>query len=178
VNLAENGENEHGAASISVPNVWRTLPPEFASCDVFYSDPPWSRGYPTFNARAGGEWPPYTAFVLRLDRLALNLAPPVIYVVDRSFARLCHADFTASLMLNGRPAVAASYRLAIPVAFKDSESLLELLARRFRRVGDFMAGYGRTGRVFAGLGGSFVLSDYNAHCIGYIANHAPGWFRP
>ncbi len=52
------------------------------------------------------------------------------------------------------------------------------LAERYNRVGDFTCGYGRVGRIFSGAGKTWVMSDYNPTCIGYIGMNASGWRVP
>ncbi len=39
-------------------------------------------------------------------------------------------------------------------------------------------GYGRAGRIFYEAGKRFVMSDYNASCIGHIAKEWQMWVKP
>lgn len=151
------------------------LPEAFASCDVLYSEPPWPRGQAVFDQRAGASTD-HAALLARCNEIARRLRIPVIYVGGISFLRRLHVPALVPTTLNGFPAVAACYRAVVPAGLPDAQAVLRLMSRRWGRVGDPMAGYGRAGRIFAQAGGSFVLSDYNARCIGYIAQHAKGWF--
>jgi hypothetical protein len=53
--------------------------------------------------------------------------------------------------------------------------MLHAIAQRYDTVGDPCCGYGRAGRFFLRAGKRAVLSDFDPHCIGYIAEHAGGW---
>ena len=157
------------------------LPDEYATCDVLYGDPPWPAGYAEFNRRGGVTDPKgYSYFAKMVDTLMALSGRPGVLIAGRSFlastgsARV--ARETRRTTLNGEPALAILYGgLSLPNT-GSSEDVLIYLARHFRRVGDFMCGYGRAGRVFAADGGSFVLSDCNASCVGYVASHAAEWF--
>lgn len=152
------------------------LPGAYQACDVLYSDLPWPKGQPVFDRRAGAATD-HAALLARCDAIALGLDVPVIFIGGVSFLRRLHPHALVPTTLNSRPAVAACYRLKLPAGLPDAQAVLRLLARRYGRVGDPMAGYGRAGRIFAAAGGGFVLSDYNPRCIGYVAQHARGWFR-
>jgi 2-polyprenyl-3-methyl-5-hydroxy-6-metoxy-1,4-benzoquinol methylase len=71
--------------------------------------------------------------------------------------------------------VAAYHTTDMPQRCGTDIEVIGHLARRYARVGDFCCGYGRTLRLFARHGKRFTGSDYNARCIGYIAEHAPEW---
>lgn len=72
-------------------------------------------------------------------------------------------------------AVAYVYNAGFTTSWDGTGELLGYLAARFDRVGDFCAGYGWAPRAFTRAGGSFVASDINPQCIGYIAEHAAEW---
>lgn len=64
-----------------------------------------------------------------------------------------------------------------PEGFMHNGEVLALLARKYKKVGDWCCGYGYSGRVFLSQGREAVLSDYNAKCIGYIANNYQTWLE-
>ncbi len=74
-----------------------------------------------------------------------------------------------------QPAVAYVYNAGFTPEWDGTDQLLDYLAARFDRVGDFCAGYGWVPRAFARAGKTFVASDVNPLCIGYIAAHAEEW---
>ena len=152
------------------------LPPAFDACDVFYGEPPWRHGYGVFNRRAGlADARPFESFVSRLDSLARSLKAPLVYVVGRRDSKLYRSDATAPTRINGASAVALYYRSEPFPGDPDAEGILQLLAGRYVRVGDFLAGCGRAGRIFASRGKAWTLSDYNPRSIGHIAANAHTW---
>lgn len=154
----------------------KSLPSEFDTCDVIYAEPPWRQGYEKFNQRAGYSTQlTFGHFVTKLNYLARNCGRPCAYIAGREMLRSMTPDVTLELTHNGGEALVAGYNITIP-AVRDSVALIHELAEKYDRVGDFMAGYGRSGRIFAEHGKSFVLSDINPQCIGYIAENAKDWF--
>lgn len=153
------------------------LPTEYADCDVLYSDLPWQAGMDEFNSRSGAQTT-YADFLRAVSVVVATSFVPVVLVTGRhAIKRLPTARQNIRLDLNGTPAVALVYGdERFPTANTATELLLNL-ADRFDRVGDFCCGYGRTLRLFQGSGKSWVGSDNNAKCIGYIAAHAPQWRR-
>lgn len=163
-------------------DIFKGLPAEFAGCDLLYGDPPWAGGYLTFNVRAGAMGQPdFRSFIGRLDWTARTSGKPTVYVVGQRDARAYRADSALPVRLNGAPALALSYGADLPARLgneirPDAGKLLQYLARRYARVGDFLCGYGRSARAFAQAGRTFVASDFDARCVGYVAAHAEEWF--
>lgn len=173
-------ERWEGHGSIAMLADLPRLPAEFLGCDVVYMDPPWDAGYAEFNRRAGvRDAPAYGDWLRSVDDALRVLALPAVVVLGKRGSRILSPDWTAPVTLNGAPAVAAVYGL--PGGALDgcgtSQAVIRRLAERFVRVLDPCAGYGRTGRIFAEAGRTFVLADSNPECIGYIAAHAGGWFK-
>lgn len=158
-------------------DISKGLPLEFKACDVFYGDPPWEAGYKIFNERAGlAPTEDYGAFARRLHCIGKSVTAPLVYVVGQRAAKM-YFDPDSSVAIDmhahSSRAVAIAYRMILPT-LRTAEELLTFLAGRYQCVGDFMAGYGRSGRIFATLGKKFVLSDANAECVGRMAR-AKGW---
>jgi SAM-dependent methyltransferase len=130
------------------------LPADYAACDVLYADLPWPNGMAAFNDRAAADG--------TIDHQGVRKLPP--------------PDVSAPIRLNQWAAVVAAYHTTdMPQRCGTDIEVIGHLARRYARVGDFCCGYGRTLRLFARHGKRFTGSDYNARCIGYIAEHAPEW---
>lgn len=152
------------------------LPAEYADCDLLYSDLPWQAGMDEFNSRSGSSTT-YAELLRSVSAVVSASFVPVVLVTGRhAVKRLPTADQEMRVDLNGTPAVALIYGQRVPRANTATE-LLVRLTDGYGRVGDFCCGYGRTLRLFQAAGKSWVGSDNNARCIGYIAAHAPGWSR-
>lgn len=156
------------------------LPPEFDQADVLYCEPPWRSGFDAYNMRAGvNDDRTYSQLLAAISEIIESTTTPVIVVVGaHARAMLPMADVDVPIMqslLPRRPiARAFAYRCPIP-SMSDHTELLTWLAMHYECVGDFLGGYGWSGRIFAELGKRFVLSDYNPRCIGQIAAASPGW---
>jgi hypothetical protein len=171
-----------GTSAAFVRDITRgALPDEYASCDVLYSDLPWRSGYARYQARAGANRSAvsWDYFMGAVSGLLGNWTKPAV-IVTGAHAR--HAlppasqELPVRMPVAGRQqAIAYIYNAGFTVEWDGTEELLAYLAARFNRVGDFCAGYGRAPRAFVRGGGSFVASDINPLCIGYIAERAAGW---
>jgi hypothetical protein len=156
------------------------LPEVYDRCDVFYTDLPWRDGYAKFNERAGiNDAPGYREFLAAVSRHVEALTAPVVLVTGKHAApHLPPGRWEHPVKLNGGDAVAYGWRLPYPpVATETTRNILAWLARDYGCVGDFCCGYGRAGRVFTEAGRQFVMSDINARCIGYIAEHETDWVQ-
>jgi hypothetical protein len=154
------------------------LPGDYAACDVLYADLPWPYGLDTFNARAAVSQT-FPAVMAGIASIVERAWQPTFVVCGKTAERrLPTPDVSAPIRLNQWAAVVLGYRVTdlpeLPAVPTDSD-LIAALANRFGRVGDFCCGYGRTLRLFAKRGKAFTGSDYNPHCIGYIAEHAREW---
>lgn len=149
------------------------LPEEYEPCDVLYADPPWESGFAVFNERAGVVGVSYPELIIAVANIILASPVPVVLMWgQKALAKLPEPDQVLPGVLNGGDVSTLVYG----ASFEGAAGLPEL-ASQFNRVGDFMCGYGRSGRVFREAGKAFTMSDYNAGCIGYIAMNAAGW-RP
>lgn len=152
-------------------NLWHPLPVEFAACDVWYAEPPYRSGYDVFNGRAGCVDPPWPVFQRRIGRLAEEAPVPVVLAIGRDAIRYHPgADGGLPVKHNGEPAWLVTYRALIGRPQTTDEAIHELM-QRHECIGDFCAGYGRTGRIAREHGKRFVMSDHNPVCIGVIAKN-------
>jgi hypothetical protein len=176
---AADNRFELGRSVAFVHDITTGLAPEFADCDVLYSEPPWQQGMATYNERAGAEVP-YKALLASMAKIADESTVPVIYVTGtHALKSLPGPDAVIPMQLNRWAAVAVMYHSAEIESKRwgTNTELLVDLGAQFDRVGDFFCGYGKTLRMFHQAGKTFVGSDYNPECIGYIAEHAPSWKR-
>lgn len=150
------------------------LPDDYDGCDVLYSELPWQNGMAVFNERAGVDVD-YRNFLAAVGIVAVTSRVPTIVVTGRhAIKHLPAARQVMPISLNQGASVALIYNTTTRPVSTTTELVLKL-AGRFDRVGDFCCGYGRTLRQFHRNGKTFVGSDYNATCIGYIAEHFPEW---
>lgn len=158
------------------------LPAEYETCDVLYADLPWRSGYERYLARAGiTTGPSWQVFMDHVAGIIRDWHKPAVLVTGahaRSHLPPAAQELPVRMPVASRqPAIAYVYGAGFVPAWDGTDELLGYLAARFGRVGDFCAGYGWAARAFATAGGSFVASDANPRCIGYIAVHASEW-RP
>ena len=145
------------------------LPSEFERCDVLYTDLPWRAGFKTFEARAGKAGRAYQDFMAAVSRVVQLRHKPIVLIGGKTEMRYLPACTVKPTVLNGDEAMAAIYGRLPRLDLTDSWSILNSLVRHYQCVGDFCCGYGRAGRVFLRAGKQFVMSDYNAQCVGFIA---------
>jgi hypothetical protein len=154
------------------------LPPAYERVDVVFSDIPWPAGFERFESRAGinGHHGPrsWADLVCTYIGEVRRLGKPLVFSTNRSqHPELPQPDVKLPGRLNGAHCRLWCY--GIEVRPGDAEAVLRELAGRFDVIGDPMCGYGRAGRIFNEAGKSFVMSDYNSNCIGYIAEYAESW---
>lgn len=155
------------------------LPAEFETCDVLVADLPWQKGFAEFNQRAGvTDGRSYREFMRAVSTIVETATAPVYLITGRhALPTLPTPDALLPMMLNEDTAIAICYRPGDEAAgsYGVAPEFLHALAQRYQRAGDFCCGYGRTGRMFLRSRKQAVLSDFNPHCIGYIAEHASQW---
>ncbi len=146
------------------------VPPDYLlSVDVLYADLPWPAGFALFEARANSAGGTYMEFIGAVAEWVRVLGKPAVLTTSKAAVKwMPKPDSTVTVRLNSADALALCYGVDVP-AQVDTVDVLQMLASQFKCVGDFCCGYGRSGRVFAGRGGKFVMSDYNPQCIGVIA---------
>lgn len=161
----------HDVATGRLPDVYKT-------CDVLYADLPWQAGFPVFASRARMPGKPtYKAFMVAVSTLVEAETRPVYLVTGQHAGKLLPQP--AQLLptrLAEQPSLIFAYNVKpTRQSFGVAQELLRALALEFERVGDFCCGYGGSARMFRRQGKTFVASDVNPECVGYIAEHAGEW---
>jgi hypothetical protein len=160
----------------------RPLPAEYDNCGAIVTDLPWRNGFDTFNQRAGiTDGRTYRDFIAALARVIATRDIP-IYLVTGTHAlkqlpgNLPEPAFSGPIRLNEHPSIVIAYHAPAPKRrWVVAQDLLGEVITDHARIGDFCCGYGRTARIAANRGKTFVASDVNPQCIGYIAAHLPEW---
>lgn len=173
VQIGENVALQHDLLSSD------RLPPAFDDCGAIYSEPPWSAGQAKFDRRAGVKDDRTHADVIdRIGSMILADDRPWVMIVEKRVAKALPDEgkslHRARFSVHGGETTIVAYRAALP-SMEETDDAVRILAERYGRVGDPMCGYGRTGMIVQAHGGTWVLSDYNAMCIGFIAQHARNW---
>ena len=157
------------------------LPADYDTCDVLYAEPPWRTGMARYDELAGvSDGRTYRDLMGAIADIVKAQNRPVVLVAGKHAMPYLPLPVQAHPVrlpvLGGQSAHALVYNAAfLRPMWETTADLLASLARSYRRVGDFCCGYGWAPRAFIQAGGSFVASDYNARCIGYIAAHAKKW---
>lgn len=157
-----------------------SLPRSYDDCDVFYTDLPWQKGFGVFNERAGiDDGRTYREFMAAVSGVITGVSQPVYLVTGRhALSLLPEPAQVLATRLNEDAAVIVAYNVhKIHRTFGEARELLRSLAAHHERVGDFCCGYGSAARAFRRQGKTFVASDVNSRCVGYVAAHAKDW-RP
>lgn len=159
------------------------LPEDFNACDVIYAEPAWRAGFEKFNKRAGVEdQRTYSEYLKVISTIVTALNKPSIVISGRH-AKNGFSDYDAVVPVqlvipadpNGGDALAFLWNFPLDIEGMKTPAIIQLLAEHYGCVGDFCCGYGHTGKVFKENNKNFVLSDYNAKCIGYISEHEKEW---
>lgn len=146
------------------------LPPEMLRrADVLYAEPPWRFGYDEFARRAGRPnrmvWKDLMElFGVEVRRSGL----PAVVICGKVARDRLRPDAAVPAWLNGQACLACLWKLEIAPGL-DATAILSDLAQRFETVGDPFCGYGRSARVFAAAGKSYVSTDFSTECIGRIS---------
>lgn len=155
----------------------RTPPDQFYECDLIYAEPSWPAGLAAFDERAGVETPGYAHYADSLRIIVEKLKKPTaMFISSRALRRMPMPDLTFDADLNGNLTPIAFWNGAFATG-SSNKDIIRDFAKRHNRVGDFCCGYGTTGRLFSEAGKRFVMSDYNALCAGYVAEHMGDWGR-
>ena len=158
-----------------------TLPSEFLKCDILYVEIPWKKGFDVFNERAEiKDKRTYHLFLNHLSKLILNTGTPIIILGGKESNKLLPEPASQQILINSHlntnyPFIANIYHLDSIPNFSATEELFDWMSEKFNCIGDFMCGYGTTGREFIKKGKTCVLSDYNKYCVGYISEHILLW---
>lgn len=149
---------------------------DFASCDVFYSEPAWKDGYEKFIDRANQESNSYLEYVLRMVYFIQKSDKPVYLVLGAHVLKeFRNPNLVIKIKLHGYPTNLCIWNDNKLPDMQTNYDVIEHLATRYSCVGDFNAGYGNTARIFQEHGKSFVCSDINKKCVYYIAKTLMGY---
>lgn len=156
------------------------LPHAYGTCDVLYTDLPWRKGFDIFNKRAciddGRTYPEFMAAVSSIIASVPSSRPIYLVTGRHALSLLPEPAQVLDTRLNEDVSVIVAYNIhEAHRRFGDSRELLFSLATQYERVGDFCCGYGSAARAFRRQGKTFVASDVNPSCIGYIADHVEDW---
>lgn len=152
------------------------VPIEMQAADVWYADLPWRDGFKKFAKRAGVEQKgAYGDLLALLARAVRESGKPTCIVTGRHAVASLKPAHVAAVSLNGGAAVACLWNIKPWAVVYDTTVLLKRFAQEYGTVADFCCGYGRAGRVFAQAGKRYIMSDFDAKCIGYIAAHEGEW---
>lgn len=144
------------------------IPDEADAADIFYAEPAWPAGFKTFNERAQiRNERSYADYCAAMARLIAVGKPTVLFASKVMLKALPAPDMTVTADLNGNKADVGFWNGAFATGNTNHE-IIANLAKQHEWVWDFCAGYGTTGRIFREEGGSFLLTDHNPFCIGYI----------
>ena len=152
------------------------FPARMLAADVLYSDLPWRDGYTKFHTRAGvTPAEPYYELLGRVANAIRSVGRPAVMITGRHACATLKPDSIADATLNSDGVFACLWGMPAWTGRRDAKEILRRLAVQYQCVGDFCCGYGRAGWTFSGHKKRYILSDINASCIGYIAEHAKEW---
>jgi hypothetical protein len=152
-------------------DIFDDYPDIYDTCDIIYFDPPWREGAKVFDARVGIPNRTFSQLTKRLSELILQTKTPVILSCGQWGKRdLPTPSWSMRADLKGTvgKCYLFGYRANKPELQNDL-SLMTYLALRYNRLGNWFCGYGNIAFEAIKHGKTFVISDYNAECIGYIA---------
>jgi len=154
------------------------LPPDFAACDCFYLEPPWRAGMKVFNQRAGSPDHVLQDVVAGIAKVVQTETRPIALMCgkqdSKTYLKLCPEPQQikeTTLVFHRCSALILTWNVTSPLNYSTNEAVCQSLAAQYNCVGDFVCGYGETARVFRQNQKRFVVSDYNAKCIGHMADH-------
>lgn len=178
-NVAPRQRWEGNGSVAFVHDLLNPLPAAYTDCDVLYGDLPWQAGFPDYNLRAGvTDGRTYRTFLAAVATIVRDDTRPAVLVTGQHAVKhLPTPDQTLKItvpVLN-QAALALAYRVRLPTRLRTTTEILADLAGQYQRIGDFCCGYGRSARAFTRAGKTFVASDYNPECIGFVAMHAEQW---
>ena len=151
-------------------NIFDPIPKEYEKCDAMFCEPPWRHGFNVFNERVGFAGPTWVDFMNRINTIISETKVPVVITAGKAALRYLEG-YTAiyPTSLNGANAFLVAWNVTIEDT-SSAEAATQEICERFNVIGDWCCGYGRTAHYAKEAGKRFVVSDYNAQCIGYIAN--------
>ncbi len=168
-NVSAVDEFHYGNSVAFRHDIFDEYPTIYDTCDIIYFDPPWREGAKVFDARVNISGRTFGQFTDRLSELiSITKAPVILSCGEWGKKQLPTPDWTMRANLKGTvgKCYLFGYRAEQP---DDDLHLLPYLAERYNRLGNWFCGYGNLAFEAVKRGKSFVVSDYNPQCIGYIA---------
>jgi len=169
-NIKPVGRAESTTGSVAfVHDIMKPLPAEYLTCDILYAEIPWHKGMEIFDRRAGVESRLYAELIGAVERIIDRFKIITVLPLGKTALKMLpEPDQTSTVTINGAASMLAVYHGFLPIHFQTDIQVSNYLAINYQRVGDFCCGYGRIGRIFQEHGKTFVMSDYNPKCIGYV----------
>jgi|TARA_R100000149_G_C5867417_1_gene131937 hypothetical protein len=144
------------------------LPKVYSKCDVLYSEPSWSGGIKNFDKRANTKTN-YNDYANAINNIIKTTDIPILLIVGVNDSKRLRRPYEShDTTIHDAPAKLNVYNFSYKGPLKDNYAIINHLSEHFNCVGDFSCGYGNTGEIFFKKNKSFVMSDYNKKCIGYI----------
>ena len=143
------------------------LPEAFDECDVFYSEPPWTKGFKVFNERANVTDSSYQDLISALQKIILQTSRPVYLTSSKSMIKgLPEPNQLFETKLNGGDALLGVWNDEYFDDKTNTNVICQNLGKRYFCMGDFTCGYGDCILNFLKGGGQrFVASDFDGKCI-------------
>lgn len=173
VNLDDYPALERADFPVGVALRWdvihEPMPAEFSSCDVWYGEPPWKAGHEHFTARAGAKQQTWGELNARIGWMIRMADIPIVMTAGKAaLKQLPDPDNVYDTDLNGNAALLVCWGTKL-WNYGTAQDAIHDLADRFDCIGDMFAGYGRTASIATHYGKRWVMSDYNARCVGVMA---------
>lgn len=143
-------------------------PEIYKECDFIYGEPPWIAGAKIFDERAGISGRKFTDLTQRISDLIESLTIPIVLTTGAwGLKMLPKADYAIDANIK-TSAIGKCHILYYRTEALDSENLISQVVAKGNVIGDWFCGYGNLAIEAHKQGKRFIVSDYNAECIGYI----------
>jgi hypothetical protein len=104
-----------------------------------------------------------------------RLKIPAVVITGKHAIKFLEPVSYVECKLDSGKAIACFFGIAPFEPNMRTADIIDALAITYRCVGDFFCGYGNTGWGFVQRGRRYVMSDLDAQCVGYIADHEAQW---
>jgi 16S rRNA G966 N2-methylase RsmD len=160
----------HGDSIAFQHDIFNPYPVIYDSCDMIYFDPPWREGAKIFDERVGIAGRSFEQLTGRISELILETKAPVILSCGKWGEKMLpEPDWIIETDLKATVGKCSVYGYRTPyMPFSYGKELLPLIAQRFNVLGNWFCGYGNLAFEAVKYNKTFIVSDYNPQCIGYI----------
>ena len=154
-----------------VHNIHDGYDDRWSSADVIYTEPAWRTGYAKFMRSAGQSPEGYDEYLDDIRRACLKFGKPAYVVAGKSMLRTLkpHFSYPVKLSEHGCDAYICVYNFEDLTEDETNTALIRRLCGTYKTICDINCGCGNL-LAFANPDNSFIFSDVNAECIGYIRN--------